>query len=120
MRALLLHFFPSSFNFFFLQINELTDTLQQYKKEASNVQRSLKLLQEAFDEIVRSRRAEMVSDRWYYIETYLRQGRSIWKISLIVDVHKTLSVIAFRCNSDASHNMYIHAKEFLSICVDIY
>lgn len=45
------------------EINELTDTLQQYKKDANNVQRSLKLLQEAFDEIVRSQRTAMVSDR---------------------------------------------------------
>lgn len=45
------------------QIDELTDTLQQYKKDANNVQRSLKLLREAFDEIVRSQRTAMVSDR---------------------------------------------------------
>lgn len=45
------------------EIEELTDTLQQYKKEASNVQRSLKLLQEAFDQIVKTHRTEMINDR---------------------------------------------------------
>ncbi|KAK8393022.1 hypothetical protein O3P69_013216 [Scylla paramamosain] len=45
------------------EIKDLTDTLQQYKIEASNVQRSLKLLQEAFDQIVNNQKTEMVNDR---------------------------------------------------------
>ncbi|KAK7019402.1 hypothetical protein SK128_021862 [Halocaridina rubra] len=45
------------------EINELTSMLGEYKKEASHVQRSLKLLREAFDQVLGDRKAKDFGDR---------------------------------------------------------
>lgn len=100
--------FPSSLQLFSLisQIDELTNTLQQYKKEAGNVQRSLKLLQEAFDEIVRTRRTELVSGRWYCVETYCL-GSCRPQISLMDGVYNISNVFPIRSNTQRHTSLYI-------------
>lgn len=45
------------------EIDELTSMLGEYKKDAKNVQRSLKLLQEAFGQIILNQKAKTVTDR---------------------------------------------------------
>lgn len=47
------------------EIDELTDMLGEYKKHANSVQKSIKLLKEAFSQLKLTRKPKAVSDRWY-------------------------------------------------------